>query len=86
MRSYFRDTPKDAGHGRLRLQDLRRTTASHAVMSGENLPLVGKLLGYRRHLTTAGHAHLADDHLVEAAERIGNTIADAMTGYEERDH
>ena len=47
-------------------------------MSGENLPLVDKLLGHRRHRTTAGYAHLADDHLVETAERVGNIIGDAM--------
>ena len=41
------------------------------VMAGENLPLVGKLLGHKRHRTTAGYAHLADEHLVEAAERSG---------------
>ena len=64
--------------GRPRLHDLRHTAASHAVMSGENLPLVGKLLGHRRHRTTAGYAHLADSHLVEAAERVGSIIAAAM--------
>ena len=47
----------DAKIGKLRLHDLRRTAASHAVMSGENLPLVGKMLGHRRHRATAGHAH-----------------------------
>ena len=57
--------------GRLRLHDMQHTVASHAVMSGENLPQVGKLLGHRRHRTTAGYAHLADGHLVEAAERVG---------------
>ena len=69
----------DAKLGRLRLHDLRHTAASHAVMSGENLPLVGKLLGHRRHQTTAGYAHLADSHLVAAAEKIGNAIVAAMT-------
>lgn len=52
--------------------------ASHAVMSGENLPLVGKLLRHQRHHTTAGYAHLADGHLVEAAEKVGALIARAM--------
>ena len=47
-------------------------------MSGENLPLVGKLLGHRRHETTAGYAHLADGHLVETAEKVGALIASAM--------
>ena len=65
----------DAGLGGLRLHDLRHTAASQAVMAGENLPLVGKLLGHRRHRTTAGYAHLADAHLVEAAEHIGQVIA-----------
>ena len=67
-----------AGLGRLRLHDLRHTAASHAVMSGENLPLAGKLLGHTRHRTTSGYAHLADGHLVEAAERVGSIIAKAM--------
>ena len=64
----------------VRIHDLWHTIASHAVMSGGNLPLVGKLLGHRRHRTTAGYAHLADRHLVEAAERIGRSIAKAMAG------
>ena len=68
----------DAKLGRLRLHDLRHTAASHAVMSGENLPLVGRLLGHRRHETTAGYAHLADAHLDETAEKVGGLIADAM--------
>lgn len=64
----------------MQTRDLRHTAASHAVMAGENLPLVGKLLGHRRHRTTAGYAHLADDHLVEAAEHVGRIIAEAMVG------
>ena len=44
-------------------------------MSGRNLPLLGKLLGHRRHRTTAGYAHLDDGYLVEASERIGGIIA-----------
>ena len=47
-------------------------------MAGENLPQVGRLLGHKRHRTTAGYAHLADGHLVEAAEKVGTLIAEAM--------
>ena len=50
-------------------------------MSGENLAQVGKLLGHRRHRTTAGYAHLADGHLVETAERVGAVISEAMAGH-----
>ena len=78
LRTCWRTICEDAGLGALRIHDLRHTMASHAVMSGENLPLVGKLLGHRRHRTTAGYAHLADDHLVAAAERVGSIIAAAM--------
>ena len=67
-----------ANLGSLRLHDLRHTAASHAVMSGENLPLVGRLLGHRRHETTAGYAHLADGHLVKTAEKVGGLVAEAM--------
>ena len=48
------------------------------VMSSDNLPLVGKLLGHRRHRTTAGSAHLFGAHLFEAAEQVGTTIAQLM--------
>ena len=33
-----------------------------------------------RGCTTAGYAHLADGHLVEAAEKVGAIIARAMEG------
>ena len=74
----WRTVCADANLGRLRLHDLRHTAASQAVMAGENLPLIGKLLGHRRHRTTAGYAHLSDTHLAEAAEKVGSVIAAAM--------
>ena len=74
----WRTACADAKLGKLGLHDLRHTAASQAVMAGENLPLVGKLLGHRRHRTTAEYAHLADAHLVEAAEKVGFHIAQAM--------
>ena len=44
-------------------------------MCGKNLSQVG----HRRYRNTAGYAHLADGHLVEATEEIGRIIATAMT-------
>ena len=38
----------------------------------------GTFTGHRRHRTTAGYAHFADAHLVEAGEKIGAAIAKAM--------
>ena len=40
---------------KLRIHDLRHIMAGYAVMWGENLPLVSKLLGYRRHRTRSLH-------------------------------
>ena len=42
----WRKVCEEAKIGRLRLHDLRHTAASQAVMAGENLPLVDKLLGH----------------------------------------
>ena len=36
------------------------------------------MLGHRRHRTTAGYAHIADAHLVEAEERVEKVIAESM--------
>ena len=69
----------DARLGRLRLHDLR-TAASQAVMAGEGLPQVGKLLGHRRHRTTAIYAHMDDAALRDAAAQVATVIACAMGG------
>jgi integrase len=58
----------------LRIHDLRHSFASHAIMSGESLLTVSRLLGHSRIQTTARYAHLADDVLLARAERIGALI------------
>ena len=65
-----------------RLYDLRHSFASIGAAGGLSLPIIGKLLGHTRTPTTARYAHLADDPLREATERIGRAItggADAGT-------
>ena len=74
----WRPVCEDAKLSQVRLHDLRHTAASHAVMSRENLLLVGKLLGHRRHPTAARYTHLSVAHLVEAAAKVGSFIARAM--------
>ena len=69
----------DAKLSRLRPRDLRPTVASQAAMAGETLPLVGGLLGHRRHRTTAGYTQIADAHLVDATERISCIILRTTT-------
>ena len=56
---------REAGLPDVRLHDLHHTWASIAAMNGIDMVTIAKL-------------HLADDHLVEAAEKVGRVIAEAM--------
>jgi integrase len=49
---------------------LRHTYASHLVMAGVDLPTVKALLGHADIHTTMRYAHLAPDHLRQAAEKL----------------
>lgn len=62
----------------LRIHDLRHTHASVGAAAGLSLPAIGKLLGHRQVSTTARYAHLVDDPLREAAERVQDRIASAL--------
>ena len=59
----------------VRIHDLRHSFASRALALGETLPVIGKLLGHNDIETTARYAHLAQDSVHEAAERIAESIA-----------
>ncbi|MYG52186.1 MAG: tyrosine-type recombinase/integrase [Rhodospirillaceae bacterium] len=59
----------------VRIHDLRHSFASRALALGETLPVIGKLLGHNDIETTARYAHLAQDSVHEAAERIAASIA-----------
>ncbi|NVJ64370.1 MAG: tyrosine-type recombinase/integrase [Flavobacteriaceae bacterium] len=69
-----------AGIQNVRLHDLRHTHASFGVSAGMGLPIVGKLLGHSRSSTTERYAHLADDPVRQASEKIGVTLAAALDG------
>ncbi|MDK9721941.1 MAG: site-specific integrase [Rhodospirillales bacterium] len=64
----------------VRIHDLRHSFASGALMMGESLPMIGKLLGHSQVQTTARYAHLADDPVQAAASRISRGIASLMNG------
>jgi integrase len=63
-----------------RLYDLRHSFASIGAGGGLSLPIIGRLLGHTQARTTQRYAHLADDPLREATERIGAVIAGAGKG------
>ena len=69
---------KRAGLDDVRLHDLRHSFASGGLLVGEDLTMIGKLLGHSQVQTTARYAHLADDPIKAAADRIASRIVEAM--------
>lgn len=69
-----------AGLADVRLHDLRHTHAATAVSAGLALPLVGKLLGHAHAATTQRYAHLRDEPVRAAAERVAGEIGAALEG------
>ena len=67
-----------SGLGDVRLHDLRHTFASWSVMGGTTLHVTGALLGHRQPQTTARYAHLAEDPVQAAADRVAGSIAGAL--------
>ena len=76
----WRQLRERAGLGDVRLHDLRHSFASVGAAGGDSLYMIGKLLGHRQSGTTARYAHLADDPLKAAADRISQVIDTAMKG------
>ena len=72
----WRRIRKRAGLDDVRIHDLRHSFASGGLLVGEGLPMIGKLLGHTQVQTTARYAHLANDPVKSAANRIANRIAE----------
>jgi integrase len=64
-----------AGFPDLRIHDLRHSYASLLAANGTPLLVVGKLLGHRHTATTERYAHLSDDPVRLANERVGAQLA-----------
>ena len=62
----------------VRLHDLRHSFASSAIMDNVPLATIGKLLGHRLTETTARYAHLADEVVADAAQRVSGSLAAAL--------
>ena len=67
-----------AGLVGVRLHDLRHSHASVGVGAGLGLPIIGKLLGHTQARTTSRYAHLDNDPVRRASEKIGRKLATAM--------
>jgi integrase len=64
----------------VRIHDLRHSYASMGVAGGDALFLIGKVLGHANSATTQRYAHLADDPVKAAADRISKAMSDALAG------
>ena len=63
-----------------RVHDLRHTYASVLASAGQSLPVIGALLGHTQASTTQRYAHLFDDPLRKATERVGSVVTAAENG------
>ena len=72
---YWHRVRERAGLDDVRLHDLRHSFASRALALGEDLTMIGKLLGHRKIQTTARYAHLARDSVKESADLVAASIA-----------
>jgi integrase len=75
IRKVWEDLCESTGLSGVRVHDLRHTFASQLASGGSSLPIIGALLGHTQPSTTARYAHLMDDPLRAAAERVGAVIA-----------
>ena len=75
LKRFWREVCRSAEIEGCRIHDLRHTYASILVSAGESLPIVGALLGHTQPGTTARYAHLFDDPLREANDRVAKFVS-----------
>lgn len=80
MQKPWRRLRKRAELDGLRIHDLRHSFASDALQLGQDLTMIGKLLGHTQVQTTARYAHLKTDPIRLAANNVSEAIATALSG------
>ncbi len=65
----------EAGLQDVRLHDLRHSYASMALLNGESIRAVGRLLGHEKPSTTLKYAHLSDASVREAVDALAPVLA-----------
>lgn len=78
MEKPWRRIRKDAGLCDVRIHDLRHSFASDALELGEDLTMIGKLLGHRDLKSTARYAHLKDEPIQRAVNKVDTKISKAL--------
>lgn len=74
----WRRIRKEAGLCDVRIHDLRHSFASDALELGEDLTMIGKLLGHRDLKSTARYAHLKNEPIQRAVNKVDIKISQAL--------
>jgi integrase len=77
LKTFWGTVTRQADIEGVRLHDLRHSYASYLASAGMSLPLIGALLGHTQAATTQRYAHLLDDALRAATERVGTIVTGA---------
>jgi integrase len=77
LKKFWAAICRDAGIQGVRLHDVRHSYASLLAGAGLSLPTIGALLGHSSPATTQRYAHLLDEPLRVATEKIGAIITAA---------
>lgn len=80
LKSAWRSIRKLANLPDVRIHDLRHSYASFLASGGASLPIIGALLGHTQAATTARYAHLLDDPLKTATDKVGALVTGIESG------
>ena len=72
---FWRDVREEAGLQDVRLHDIRHSYVSIALLGGESVRTVGRLLGHEKAATTLKYAHLSDATVQEAFETLSPVLS-----------
>ena len=72
---FWRGVREEAGLQDVRLHDIRHSYASIALLCGESVRAVGRLLGHEKAATTLKYAHLSDATVREAVETLSPVLS-----------
>ena len=80
LKRFWATVCRQAGIKGLRIHDVRHSYASFLASGGLSLPVIGALLGHSSPITTHRYAHLLDEPLRAATEKVGAIVAGASGG------
>ncbi len=81
IKKLFKAVCTEANIVDFRIHDLRHSYASFLVSDGTSLPIIGKLLGHTQVATTNRYAHLEDDPLRKATNRLSQSISNRQNDH-----